>query len=182
FRKTWSTLLVGRSGSRAHRKRLRDWLKKSPACLNVRRTRGDQWLWERKSLPVAIFGASAHPPQAPIWLDPSGCPPGRVFYFRRPKCRFCRVSRTKSPRITTAYRHVAGAPLDKPNFFHKIISSQFSDSSVLVCVSLPCLFGMFMTIRTDVARGRDLLARWCALAEDRLDYLTEMFESGRWRR
>jgi hypothetical protein len=23
-------------------------------------------------------GASAHPPQAPIWLDPSGCPPGRV--------------------------------------------------------------------------------------------------------
>jgi hypothetical protein len=41
---------------------------------------------------------------------------------------------------------------------------------------------MFMTIRTDVARGRDLLARWCALAENRLDYLTEMFESGRWRR
>jgi uncharacterized repeat protein (TIGR03809 family) len=41
---------------------------------------------------------------------------------------------------------------------------------------------MFMTIRTDVARGRDLLARWCALAEERLDYLTEMFESGRWRR
>jgi uncharacterized repeat protein (TIGR03809 family) len=41
---------------------------------------------------------------------------------------------------------------------------------------------MFMTIRTDVARGRDLLSRWCALAENRLDYLTEMFESGRWRR
>jgi hypothetical protein len=41
---------------------------------------------------------------------------------------------------------------------------------------------MFMTIRTDVGRGRDLLARWCALAENRLDYLTEMFESGRWRR
>jgi uncharacterized repeat protein (TIGR03809 family) len=41
---------------------------------------------------------------------------------------------------------------------------------------------MFMTIRTDVAHGRDLLARWCALAETRLDYLTEMFESGRWRR
>ena len=39
-----------------------------------------------------------------------------------------------------------------------------------------------MTIRTDVARGRDLLSRWCALAENRLDYLTEMFESGRWRR
>jgi uncharacterized repeat protein (TIGR03809 family) len=41
---------------------------------------------------------------------------------------------------------------------------------------------MFMTLRTDVARSRDLLLRWCALAEERLDYLTEMFESGRWRR
>lgn len=41
---------------------------------------------------------------------------------------------------------------------------------------------MFMTLRTDVARGRDLLSRWCALAETRLEYLTEMFESGRWRR
>jgi uncharacterized repeat protein (TIGR03809 family) len=41
---------------------------------------------------------------------------------------------------------------------------------------------MFMTLRTDVARGRDLLSRWCALAEHRLEYLTEMFESGRWRR
>jgi len=53
---------------------------------------------------------------------------------------------------------------------------------VLVCVSLPFVFGMFMTLRTDVARSRDLLSRWCALAENRLDYLTEMFESGRWRR
>jgi uncharacterized repeat protein (TIGR03809 family) len=41
---------------------------------------------------------------------------------------------------------------------------------------------MFMTLRTDVARRRDLLSRWCALAETRLEYLTEMFESGRWRR
>ena len=39
-----------------------------------------------------------------------------------------------------------------------------------------------MTHRIDVARGRDLVARWCALAEQRLEYLTEMFESGRWRR
>ncbi len=39
-----------------------------------------------------------------------------------------------------------------------------------------------MTHRTDVARGRDLGARWCALAEQRLDYLTELFETGRWRR
>ena len=34
----------------------------------------------------------------------------------------------------------------------------------------------------DVARGRDTVARWCNLAERRLDYLTELFETGRWRR
>ena len=39
-----------------------------------------------------------------------------------------------------------------------------------------------MTDRTDVARGRDIVARWCGLAEQRLDYLNELFESGRWRR
>jgi len=33
-----------------------------------------------------------------------------------------------------------------------------------------------------VAGGHELVARWCALAEQRLEYLTEMFESGRWRR
>lgn len=39
-----------------------------------------------------------------------------------------------------------------------------------------------MTHRLGVAGGHDLVARWCALAEQRLEYLTEMFESGRWRR
>ncbi len=39
-----------------------------------------------------------------------------------------------------------------------------------------------MTYRQDAAVSRDLVARWCALAEQRLDYLTAMFESGRWRR
>ena len=39
-----------------------------------------------------------------------------------------------------------------------------------------------MTHRQDAARGRDILQRWRVLAEQRLDYLTEMFESGRWRR
>src|SRR5450631_4482197 len=39
-----------------------------------------------------------------------------------------------------------------------------------------------MTHRTDVARGRDVVARWCALAEQRLEYLSELFETGRWRR
>jgi uncharacterized repeat protein (TIGR03809 family) len=39
-----------------------------------------------------------------------------------------------------------------------------------------------MTQRIDVARGRDVLVRWCNLAEQRLEYLTELFETGRWRR
>jgi uncharacterized repeat protein (TIGR03809 family) len=39
-----------------------------------------------------------------------------------------------------------------------------------------------MTHRLDVARGRDTAARWCAFAEQRLEYLTELFETGRWRR
>jgi uncharacterized repeat protein (TIGR03809 family) len=39
-----------------------------------------------------------------------------------------------------------------------------------------------MTHQIDVARGRDIVARWCGLAEQRLEYLTELFETGRWRR
>src|SRR5664279_1800882 len=39
-----------------------------------------------------------------------------------------------------------------------------------------------MTHRMDVAYGRDVVARGCALAEQRLEYLTELFETGRWRR
>ena len=39
-----------------------------------------------------------------------------------------------------------------------------------------------MTSQLDVAKGREIIARWCALAEQRLDYLTELFDSGRWRR
>jgi uncharacterized repeat protein (TIGR03809 family) len=34
----------------------------------------------------------------------------------------------------------------------------------------------------DLARGRDIVSRWCNLAERRLEYLTELFETGRWRR
>jgi uncharacterized repeat protein (TIGR03809 family) len=44
------------------------------------------------------------------------------------------------------------------------------------------LTGSSMTHRLDVTRGGDVLARWCALAEARLEYLTELFETGRWRR
>ena len=39
-----------------------------------------------------------------------------------------------------------------------------------------------MTHRLDVACSRELAERWCALAERRLDHLTELYESGRWRR
>ena len=34
----------------------------------------------------------------------------------------------------------------------------------------------------DVAVGREIIARWCNLAERRLEYLTELWETGRWRR
>ncbi|MGL3110871.1 TIGR03809 family protein [Bradyrhizobium sp. BR 1432] len=33
-----------------------------------------------------------------------------------------------------------------------------------------------------MAVSRDLAARWCVLAEQRLQHLSEMFETGRWRR
>ena len=39
-----------------------------------------------------------------------------------------------------------------------------------------------MTHQLDVAFRRELSARWCALAERRLEYLTDLFESGRWSR
>ena len=39
-----------------------------------------------------------------------------------------------------------------------------------------------MTHPADVGRGRKIVARWCNLAEQRLEHLTELFETGRWRR
>jgi uncharacterized repeat protein (TIGR03809 family) len=39
-----------------------------------------------------------------------------------------------------------------------------------------------MAQRFDAARGQEILDRWRALAEQRLDHLTELFETGRWRR
>jgi uncharacterized repeat protein (TIGR03809 family) len=32
------------------------------------------------------------------------------------------------------------------------------------------------------AHAQDILDRWCGIAERRLDYLVELYESGRWRR
>jgi uncharacterized repeat protein (TIGR03809 family) len=43
-----------------------------------------------------------------------------------------------------------------------------------------------MTQRNDAEHisehAQDILNRWCIIAEQRLDYLTELYESGRWRR
>jgi uncharacterized repeat protein (TIGR03809 family) len=39
-----------------------------------------------------------------------------------------------------------------------------------------------MAQRVDAGRGREIIDRWCALAEQRLEHLTELFETGRWRR
>src|SRR5438270_14007418 len=59
--------------------------------------------------------------------------------------------------------------------------SRHFDSSRLRRVRPP-FAGFFMTHRLDVACSRELCERWCALAERRLAHLTELFESGRWRR
>jgi uncharacterized repeat protein (TIGR03809 family) len=53
---------------------------------------------------------------------------------------------------------------------------------LVASASVFLLAGWFMTHRLDAARGRDIVARWCGLAEQRLEYLAELFETGRWRR
>jgi hypothetical protein len=50
------------------------------------------------------------------------------------------------------------------------------------CVRVFLLAGKFMASQTDVAKGREVVGRWCNLAERRLKYLTELFDTGRWRR
>jgi uncharacterized repeat protein (TIGR03809 family) len=67
-------------------------------------------------------------------------------------------------------------------FSTKVPLSRLIDSLLLRPRPLFSLRAGFMTHRFDVAHSRDVLARWCALAERRLEYLTELFESGRWRR
>jgi uncharacterized repeat protein (TIGR03809 family) len=39
-----------------------------------------------------------------------------------------------------------------------------------------------MTYQLDVIGDRGVVARFCALAEQRLEYLTDLLETGRWRR
>lgn len=154
------------------------------------------------TLPSAVFGASAHPPQAPIWLDPSGCPPGRVFILwialhfpgvllhllfddvRNPAVPACRLDREdiEAPEQYGSSVLLRGHSLDFVKVFHKIILSCLGDSRPLRPASVFLLTGWFMTHRIDVTCGHLLAARWQALAEQRLEHLTELFESGRWRR
>src|SRR6202022_4571873 len=75
-----------------------------------------------------------------------------------------------------------GCVLDNAKVFHRISLSRPIDSSPLRPRQFFLLTGWFMTHRADVAHGRDIVARWCDLAEQRLEYLTELFETGRWRR
>jgi uncharacterized repeat protein (TIGR03809 family) len=70
--------------------------------------------------------------------------------------------------------------LDKVKVFHRISVGTGVDSLRLASVFL--LADFFMAQRTDLARAQEILNRWCALAEQRLDHLTELFETGRWRR
>jgi uncharacterized repeat protein (TIGR03809 family) len=69
--------------------------------------------------------------------------------------------------------------LDKIKVFHRI---SVSDSSRCVLRPFLLLADFFMAQRPDLARAQEILDRWCALAEQRLDHLTELFETGRWRR
>jgi uncharacterized repeat protein (TIGR03809 family) len=70
--------------------------------------------------------------------------------------------------------------LDKAKVFHRISVGTGVDSLRLASVFL--LADFFMAQRPDLARAQEILDRWCALAEQRLDHLTELFETGRWRR
>src|SRR3954466_11021057 len=71
--------------------------------------------------------------------------------------------------------------LDNIKVFHRISGSdQLIRRVALASVFL--LADFFMAQRADLARGREIIERWCVLAEQRLDHLTELFESGRWRR
>src|SRR5262249_4913960 len=90
-------------------------------------------------------------------------------------CQKPAVTRFPATRVAGKY-HL----LDNGQVFHRISLSRLI-RFVASRVRFP-LTGFLMTDRTDVARGRDIVARWCGLAEQRLDYLTELFETGRWRR
>jgi uncharacterized repeat protein (TIGR03809 family) len=72
-------------------------------------------------------------------------------------------------------------PVDFCLSFPQDISRALTDSFQLRVRPSFFMRADFMTHQLDVAGGRDVIARWCALAEQRLEYLAELFETGRWR-
>jgi uncharacterized repeat protein (TIGR03809 family) len=106
-------------------------------------------------------------PKRPYGLTRPVVPPdGSLIWRPRPHRR-----RSKLKRRWTSKK-----------LLHNIIPSRLVDSLSLRLASVSTPAGWSMTHRLGVANRRDLFARWCALAEQRLEYLSEMFESGRWRR
>lgn len=85
-------------------------------------------------------------------------------------------------RIFREPRSWQGRLLDNGKVFHRISLSHCKLIRFVASRVRSPLAGNLMTDRTDVARARDIVARWSALAEQRLDYLTDLFETGRWRR
>lgn len=73
-------------------------------------------------------------------------------------------------------------PLDNESAFHKIVARVKTDSFV-ASASVFLLADYFMAQRRfDIAFSHGFAARGLALAEQRLAYLTELFDTGRWRR
>src|SRR5436305_10087470 len=135
-------------------------------------------MWEAETpSPSAVFGASAHPPQAPIWLDPSGCPPGRVFILwialhfpgvllhllfddvRNPAVPACRLDREdiEAPEQYGSSVLSRGHSLDFVKVFHKIILSCLVDSRPLRPASVFSPYGLVH----DSSHRRDLRAPAC---------------------
>src|SRR6185312_8130540 len=92
-----------------------------------------------------------------------------IPYERR---HICAAKRWTSPKFSTEY------PASTLN------DSFVASASVLLLADCP------MTQRYDAGLARkhfqdyaqDILDRWCRIAEQRLDHLIELYESGRWRR
>jgi uncharacterized repeat protein (TIGR03809 family) len=67
----------------------------------------------------------------------------------------------------------------------KLLLTELFDALIRLCCVRPLPLSpdlISMTDQADLARGRTVVERWCLLAEQRFAYLTELYESGRWRR
>jgi hypothetical protein len=158
-------------------------------------------MWERKPLPISYIRRerpstpSAHMAR-PVRLSPRT---GLLFCgLFRTGLTFTQPSQRRTMPSHLGANARAASPgkrkrsiialrlLDRSKVLHKIMLSRRVESSLLGSASVTFFAGWYMTHRTDVAPGRDLGLdfgpRWRLLAERRLEYLTELFESGRWRR